>query len=123
MRTEDAAEPQGPAGPTTPEAWAERERVASHYSDVLMRFRLHALIGLGAIGVVAGVALGRGAEARCGAWSWLLIGLTAAWSAVAFLDLFYYRRVRLGAVQAMLMLEEALPEAERFSTMIDRYSA
>jgi hypothetical protein len=125
MASEDAAVPQAPVGGAgRNEAWVERERVASHFNDVLMRFRLHALIGLGAIGVIAGVILGRGgAGAHCGAWSWLLIGLAAAWSAVAFLDLFYYRRMRLGAVQAMLMLEEALPEAERFSSTIDHYAA
>jgi hypothetical protein len=124
MASEQVTEPRAPVQPPTPEAWAERERVASHFNDVLMRFRLHALVGLGAIGVTAGVLLGRGApEARCGAWSWLLVALGAAWSAVAFLDIFYYRRMRLGAVQAMLRLEEELPEAERFSTTIDRYAA
>ena len=124
MPAEDAAQQPPGEGPPPRGLWAEREQIATHFNDVLMRFRLHALVGLGAIAAVAGSVLTRGApESRCGAWSWLLVSLATAWLAVAFLDLFYYRKLRLGAVQAMLRLEEALPESERFSSTIERHAA
>lgn len=90
------------------EAWDKYESVAMHFNDLLMRLRTQALGAVVAISTLTGVVTTSGIFPRT-SWgiSFTIFSLLAvAWLAVWILDFCYYNRLLIGAVTAILELEE-----------------
>jgi len=102
--------------------WWHYEELAMHFNGLIMQFRLQVLGGAGAIGAVAGYLINSGTidpkqqerlRAVVAGNLWILI-LSAA-----LLDVFYYRQLLEGAVNAIIGLERQYPEIQ-ISTEIQR---
>jgi len=103
--------------------WWHYEELAMHFNGLIMQFRLQVLGGAGAIGTLAGYLINSGkveglkkpnrlrAVVASGLWVLIL--------AAAMLDVFYYRQLLKGAVQAILDFEREHPEIQ-MSTQIER---
>jgi len=94
--------------------WAKYEDVAMHFNDLLMRLRTQALAGVAAISAVVGIFTKSDTAAIQLDWivaGWLFIALAMFWIAIACLDLLYYNRLLLGAVNAITSLERQLKAA------------
>lgn len=91
------------------ELWKEYEQVAMHFNELLMRLRTQSLGAVGAFATVAGVMLkgeSISRQLRWGALAGVFAILTIFWIAIWILDFAYYNRLLLGAVKALLVLEE-----------------
>lgn len=103
--------------------WRHYEAVAMHFNDLIMRWRLQAIGGLAALVTAAGFVVG-GADdlgVRYRAMFLLSTTLFFGWIGVACIDLFYYRRLLAGAVEALTVLESKLPDV-KLSTLIERHA-
>ena len=106
------------------ELWKKYEDVAMHFNDLLMRWRLQAMGGLAGLVTLAGFVVGDAAtlDARYRAMLILSGVLTFGWVGVALIDLFYYRRLLRGAVNALLAIEKSHPTIT-LSTAIENEAA
>lgn len=100
------------------EVWAKYEDIAMHFNDLILRVRFQALAGVAALGAGVGIVLDRLGDTPT---RWTLMALVFGvlallWLALAALDFFYYNRLLLGAVDAILKLEEA----SSTTTTVDR---
>lgn len=90
--------------------WRKYEDVAIHFNDLIMRLRTHALTGVAGVVTVAGLAINFGGkQAPAAEWSMVLFAilfLMIAWTALWILDVGYYNRLLIGAVNAICELEE-----------------
>jgi hypothetical protein len=88
-------------------AWEKHEDVAMHFNDLIMRWRLQAIGGLAGFVTLAGFVVGDAAspQVRYRAMLILTTVIAFAWVAVGAIDLFYYRRLLQGAVDAIIELE------------------
>jgi hypothetical protein len=107
--------------------WKHYETIAMHFNELIMRLRIQALAGVAAISTLAGV-LGKGADNQAADWG-LMTGvfffLCVFWVAIWVLDFRYYTRLLLGAVDALLRLEQLSQTQARvteinMSTLIER---
>jgi hypothetical protein len=87
--------------------WNKYEDVAMHFNDLIMRWRLQAIGGLAGLVTLAGFVVGDAATLHVRYRAMLIFSgvLMLGWIAVACIDLFYYRRLLQGAVDAILELE------------------
>jgi uncharacterized membrane protein len=102
------------------EAWKEHEKVAMHFNDLLIRLRAQSLGAVAAIAAVAGVVLkGEGvtADLRWGTLAAVFAVLAMLWVALWVLDFAYYNRLLLGAVDALLKVEEASKSGSRLNAL------
>lgn len=93
--------------PTLFEVWKEYQESAKHFNDLILRLRVQALGGVAGLSAVLGF-VGKdlpGTQFRDGAMAIAFAVLTIFWVAMAILDLFYYNRLLLGAVDAILEIE------------------
>lgn len=101
--------------------WEKYEDTAMHFNDLILRLRTHALGGLTAIIALSGIAVNfSSGPTTSEQWDVVfgtLIFLIFAWIAIALLDLCYYHTLLLGAVDALLELEEG--SEIRLSTKIE----
>jgi hypothetical protein len=104
--------------------WLEYEKIAMHFNDLLIRFRLQAVGGLAAVGAIAGVMVSdKGStQSRYQVAAVTFALLAIAWVALAALDIFYYRLLLRGAVETIRSLEETFPPGYRMSKTIDRFA-
>jgi hypothetical protein len=90
--------------------WEKYEEVAMHFNDLILRLRVQVLGGVTAVFALSGIAVNFAARpATPEQWDVIfgtLLFLIAAWVAIAILDLCYYHTLLLGAVDALLELEE-----------------
>jgi len=90
--------------------WEKYEEVAMHFNDLILRLRVQALAGITAVFALSGIAVNFAAgPATTEQWDVIfgtLLFLIAAWIAIAILDLCYYHTLLLGAVDALLEVEE-----------------
>jgi hypothetical protein len=103
--------------------WWHYEELAMHFNGLMMQFRVQVLGGAGALGTLAGYLINSGQikderlrerlRAVVAGGLWILI------LAAAVLDLFYYRLLLEGAVNALLDLERKNPDIQ-ISTEIER---
>ena len=97
------------------ELWSKYEDVAIHFNDLIMRLRTHALTGVAGVVTVAGLAINFGGkQAPAAEWTMVLFAisfLTIAWIALWILDVGYYNRLLIGAVNAICELEKATQTA------------
>ncbi len=100
--------------------WKEYEGVAMHFNDLLIRLRTQALGGVAVIAAIATV-IAKGDIGFELKWGILLISfilLTIFWIAIWILDLRYYNRLLLGAVDAILELENESKEGKPINKII-----
>ena len=110
--------------------WKEYEDVAMHFNDLLLRLRSQSLAAVAAFAAIAGALLRNGDE---GVLPWgqlasVFFLLILFWIAIWLLDLLYYNRLLLGAVQALIQIESdstGAPSVDRItlSTEIDKMAA
>jgi hypothetical protein len=88
--------------------WKEYEGVAVHFNELVLKVRFQALAGVAALSALVGVVLKEtlSAELRWPVLSVAFAALCLFWVALGILDIFYYNRLLLGAVDAILRLEE-----------------
>lgn len=105
-------------------AWEKHEEVAMHFNDLIMRWRLQAIGGLAGFVTLAGFVVGDAAspQVRYRAMLILTSVIAFAWVAVAAIDLFYYRRLLQGAVDAIIELERK-SRLLNLSTRIEEFAA
>jgi hypothetical protein len=105
-------------------AWEKHEEVAMHFNDLIMRWRLQAIGGLAGFVTLAGFVVGDAAspQVRYRAMLILTSVIAFAWVAVAAIDLFYYRRLLQGAVNAIIELERR-SSLVNLSTRIEEFAA
>jgi hypothetical protein len=92
--------------------WKEYESIAMHFNDLLIRLRTQTLGGVAAFAAIAAIVV-RGDIAPLLRWSVLVAAfglLTVFWIAIRILDLGYYNRLLLGAVEAILEIEKTSAE-------------
>lgn len=120
MNTEDATS-TGSDETAILELWKEYEKVAMHFNELMMRWRLQAIGGLAGLVTLAGFVVGDVAdETRYRAMVLLAILFASAWVGVAAIDLFYYRRLLKGAVDALIDLEKRTPLITLSTTIENR---
>ena len=91
------------------EIWKQYEKIAVHFNDLILRLRVQALGGVAAIAALAGFVLKEHPSGHIG-WKVLAVAfavLLIFWIALCLLDLLYYNRLLLGAVDAILEIESA----------------
>lgn len=105
--------------PTVFELWSKYEDIAMHFNTLLIQFRVQVLGGVAVTSTVAGVLIEK--VQNIGDRNAILAlsfgSFAAIWAGLAGLDLFYYRRLLRGAVQAIGDLE-AKPDAPQLSGVI-----
>lgn len=89
------------------QVWNEYEKIAMHFNDLIIRLRSQSLGGVAAFATLAGVVARTNAttEFRWGLFAGAFALLSIFWIAVWTLDLGYYNRLLLGAVDALLSIE------------------
>lgn len=98
--------------------WKECERVAMHFNDLLMRFRIQAIAALTASGALLGFAAADGSMN----WPVLAVGLFALlviWYVIGFIDAKYYYPLLRGAVAELREVEKASGNRFNLSTRIE----
>jgi hypothetical protein len=106
------------------EVWVKAEDVAMHFNDLIMNYRLKAIGSVAvAAGLVGSVLLTKGADAPTRS-SWGVFGgamgfLGIVWAALAIIDMLYYQRLLLGAVDEARRLEQQSGEVLQLSKQIE----
>jgi hypothetical protein len=88
--------------------WKEYEQVAMHFNDLIIRLRSQSLGGVAALAAIAGV-IARGdvpQQLRREILAGVFTLLSVFWVAIWILDFTYYNRLLVGAVRALLEIEE-----------------
>lgn len=102
--------------PVLLDAWKHHEDIAIHFNDLIMRVRTRALAILAAIIAASAVALKIAYEGKTevpwGTITLVLLILLAFWVAIWVLDFLYYNRLLMGAVDAILKLEDNINGSE-----------
>ncbi len=88
--------------------WGKYENIAMHFNDLLIKLRTQAIGGVAAIATIVAV-ISKGAAGSSFNWE-IMAGvfffLIVFWVAVWVLDFKYYNRLLLGAVDALLEIED-----------------
>ena len=89
------------------ELWEKYEEIAMHFNDLLIKLRTQALGAVAAISALVGVF----SKTETGLHSWeissaVFLFLCAFWVAIWVIDFRYYNLLLLGAVDAIVDLEE-----------------
>jgi len=112
------------------DVWKEYQEIAKHFNDLLMRLRSQSLGAVAAFAAVAGfVAKGEVAEQlRWGTMAGVFSLLIVFWVAIWVLDFTYYNRLLIGAVDALMAIEDASSRSSRvqrldLSTRVERIVA
>ena len=88
------------------EVWSKYEDIAMHFNDLLIKLRMQALGGVAAVGTIVTVISSRGgSNINWGMMTGVFFFLTLFWIAVWVLDVKYYNRLLIGAVDALLEIE------------------
>lgn len=119
--------PAGEEGWDVKDLWDKYENIAMHFNDLLIKLRTQALGAVAVISTFVGI-FSRSEIDNVVNW-----GLAAAvffflcifWIAIWILDVFYYNRLLLGAVDAIIALEQTSKHKTRIreidiSTKIER---
>jgi hypothetical protein len=110
--SEQTASKQGevnPEGWPIKELWGKYEEITMHFNDLLMRLRTQALAAVAALSTIVGIFSKSGTEPTT---SWQMVAFIFAilcmfWIAIWILDFCYYNKLLLGAVVALVDIEEA----------------
>jgi len=91
------------------DVWAKYEEIAMHFNDLLIRLRIQALAGVAALSTLVGIFAKTDPSGGNGNWqiaTGVFFGLCLFWIAIWILDLRYYHKLLVGAVTALLEIEE-----------------
>lgn len=90
------------------ELWEKYEDIAMHFNDLLIKLRTQALGAVAILSTLIGIFSKSGVEniANWGLAAAVFFFLCIFWIAIWMLDVFYYNRLLLGAVDAIITLEE-----------------
>lgn len=105
---------------------AKYEAIAMHFNDLLMRLRSQSLAGIAAVSTLVGIFTKTGTTDHKIEWmaaTAIFVAMACFWIAIFFLDLFYYNRLLIGAVSAVIDLESKAasfaPISINMSTLIE----
>lgn len=107
----DTKPPTAPSNSFLLAAWEKHEKIAMHFNELILKIRTQALGALAAVVTIGGVLLRTDINSNNLPWGLLacIFGiLLVFWVAIWVLDLGYYNRLLLGAVDSLLALEEAI---------------
>lgn len=107
--------------PDTLAQWWHYEELAMHFNGLIMQFRIQVLGGAGAIGALGSYVVNKADEVTGERNRLRAIVATGLWILIlgaAMLDLFYYRQLLQGAVNAIITFEKEHPEIQ-ISTEIE----
>jgi hypothetical protein len=95
--------------------WEKYEEIAMHFNDLLIRLRTPALAGVAAISTLVSIFARSGSDLRM---SWevavgVFLFLCLFWIAIWIIDFRYYNRLLIGAVAALIALENASKSRSR----------
>jgi hypothetical protein len=94
--------------------WEKYQQIAMHFNDLIMRLRTQALGGLTGVIAISGVVINLTAKTESRMEWEILFGtivfFMVAWTALWALDWFYYTRLLLGAVDAIVEHEKRTPQ-------------
>ena len=88
--------------------WSKYEDIAMHFNDLLMRLRSASLAGIAAVSTLVGIFAKEGPANLKVDWlvaESIFIALAFFGSQSGSLDIFYYNRLLMGAVAALIKLE------------------
>lgn len=90
------------------DVWEKYEDIAMHFNDLLIRLRTQALAAVAAISTLVTIFGKTGADPKL---SWELAALVFSllsvfWIAIWVIDVFYYNKLLIGAVAAIVVLEK-----------------
>jgi hypothetical protein len=100
--------------------WQEYQKVAMHFNDLLIRIRSQSLAAVAAFATIAGVAVkgdSINTDLRWGILTGVFAILSIFWLAMWILDFKYYNRLLLGAVNALIAIEEASKSSSKISEL------
>jgi len=89
--------------------WEKYEDIAMHFNDLLLRLRSQGLAGIAAISTLVGIFTREGISDIHTDWlvaTAMFVALTFFWIAIFCLDVLYYNRLLMGAVAALVKLED-----------------
>jgi hypothetical protein len=89
--------------------WEKYEDIAMHFNGLLLRLRSQALAGIAALSTVVGIFTKEGNSDVHRDWlvaTAIFIALALFWVAIWCLDILYYNRLLMGAVEALVKLED-----------------
>jgi hypothetical protein len=103
--------------------WEKYEDIAMHFNDLLIRLRMQALGVVAALSTLVGIFTKTEKAITWEVAALVFAGLLLFWLAIWILDFAYYNRLLIGAVLALLELEEHSKTSRRInhisiSTMI-----
>ncbi len=93
------------------EAWVKHEDIAMHFNQMILKVRIQALGALAAIITIGGVVLKAFPPVSGMPWAVAAVVffiLIAFWAAIWALDFLYYNKLLMGAVDAILKLENEI---------------
>lgn len=99
--------------------WKEYEAVAIHFNEIILKLRFQALGGVAALSALIGVVL-KATLMPEHLWPVLSVSfavLCIFWVALAILDIFYYNRLLLGTVDAILRLEDESGAQQKYDRL------
>jgi len=101
--------------------WYKYESIAMHFNDLLMKLRMQALAGLAAVVTIFCLYSDKiAADFREKAGFAVGIVLSLAWIAIWAVDFYYYQKLLVGAVDAIVEIEKATQGAVNLSTRIEQ---
>ena len=97
--------------PAQVELWFHYEEIAMHFNGLIIQYRLQLMGGVGAIGAVASYLIASRTEEAMRPGLRLVVSATllVLVCAAAYLDIFYYNQLLVGAVDALLEFEKNNP--------------
>src|SRR5262245_53550618 len=106
-----------PNGWPIKELWEKYEDVAMHFNDLLIRLRMQALGVVAALSTLVGIFTKTDTAVTWEIASLVFAGLAVFWIAIWILDFSYYNRLLVGAVAAILVLEDQSTTADHIKTI------
>lgn len=102
------------------EVWKEYEGIAMHFNELIIQLRVRALAGVATISALVGFLSQEGNTPKNFRWGILaavFVMLALVWAAIWFLDRYYYNRLLLGSVRAILEIEKASESQTRITNL------
>ena len=102
------------------EVWIEYEKIAMHFNTLLIQLRIRALASIAVITTILAyiTKTSESIETQATILGYALIILSIIWIAIYIIDIHYYNKLLLGAVNAITDLEEGDEDTIKFSSTV-----
>lgn len=97
--------------------WSKYEDIAMHFNELIIKLRIQAIGGLTIIGTIATAAFRVNNNLDAHILKYMFLVFCLVWFAIFLLDIFYYDRLLLAAVDQLVILEERFKDI-KLSTRI-----